>query len=259
MPEQLLDRAQVGATLEQVCGEGMTQPVGVGDEPAKRRGVESPAARRDEEGVLRTVDELRPALVEIARNEMRRLFAERNHAVLPALAVPNVHQLLLEVDVAEIEGDCFCAAEPGRVDELDQRAIAAGERAVAGDAGHDRVDLAELRRIGQTARAAGRQRAAGHVVGPEREAKQRPDGGELARDRGGCELAARTGAPELGHPVGEHTQVDVLERGIPAEPARELVEVGCIRATRRGRQPCALQEALRRGIYRHRFRVRRHG
>src|SRR5687767_7612471 len=42
--EQLLDRAQVGAGLEQVRGEGMPEPVGVGEEAPQRGGVERPPA-----------------------------------------------------------------------------------------------------------------------------------------------------------------------------------------------------------------------
>ena len=59
--EQLLDRAQVGAALEQVGRERVPEPVRVRDEPAQRRGVEPPAAGREEERVLGAARELRAA------------------------------------------------------------------------------------------------------------------------------------------------------------------------------------------------------
>ena len=71
---------------------------------------------------------------------MRRLFAERHHAFLAALAA-NAHVLLLEVDVAEVEADRLRAAEPGRVDELEQGAVAQAERSVAVERVDDRLDL----------------------------------------------------------------------------------------------------------------------
>ena len=50
--EQVLDRSQVGAALEQVRREGMAQPVWVREHAAERRGVQPPATRRQEERVL---------------------------------------------------------------------------------------------------------------------------------------------------------------------------------------------------------------
>ena len=64
VPEQLLDRAQVGAALEQVRRERVPQPVRVRDELAQRRGIEAPAADGEEERVLGTSRQLRPRLVQ---------------------------------------------------------------------------------------------------------------------------------------------------------------------------------------------------
>ena len=44
MAEQLLDRAQIGAALEQVRREGMAQAVRVRQQAAQRARVETPAA-----------------------------------------------------------------------------------------------------------------------------------------------------------------------------------------------------------------------
>ena len=64
------------------------------------------------------------AVAQVARDPVRRLLAERHDAVLRALAVADVDELLLEVDVAEVEPDRLGAAQPGGVDELEQRAVA---------------------------------------------------------------------------------------------------------------------------------------
>ena len=50
--EQLLDRAQVGAALEQVRREGVPQAVRMRKQAAERARVETAAARREEERVL---------------------------------------------------------------------------------------------------------------------------------------------------------------------------------------------------------------
>ena len=65
----------------------------------------------------------RPRLAQVAGDGVRRLLAERHDALLAALAA-HAHELLLEVDVAEVEPDRLGAAQPGRVDELDERAVA---------------------------------------------------------------------------------------------------------------------------------------
>ena len=150
--EQLLDHPQVGAALEQVRRECVPQPVRVREQPPERARVEPPAARGDEQRVLGAVDELRAAVVQVEPQPVCGLLAERDDALLAALA-PDVDRLLLEVDVAEIEVDRLAAAQPGRVDELEQRAVAerrAGRR--------PRTDRAP-RRPRRTSGASGRRRA----------------------------------------------------------------------------------------------------
>ena len=58
---------------------------------------------------LGAAGKLRARLVQVARQPVRRLFAERNRTLLAALAV-NVEELLLEVDVAEVEVHRLAAA-----------------------------------------------------------------------------------------------------------------------------------------------------
>ena len=194
VPEQLLDHAQVGAALEQVGGEGVTEPVGVGDEPAERARVETAAARGEEERVLRAAGELRARVAQVAREPERGLLAERDGALLPALAA-HVHELLLEVDVGEVEVDRLAAAQAGRVDELDERAVAQCERAVARERLEQAVDLVGLRCVRQAARAARACDRLGHAAGAEREAQERAHGGQPARDRGGREPARPAARP----------------------------------------------------------------
>ena len=102
MAEELLDRAQVGPPLEQVGRERVPQPVRVADEPADGARVEPPSAGREEEGVLRAPRERGPGVAQVDGAVVRRLLAERDDPVLPALP-PDVDRLAIEVDVGEVE------------------------------------------------------------------------------------------------------------------------------------------------------------
>ena len=63
--EELLDHAQVGAALEQVRGEGVAELVRVRRQAAQRRGVEPAPAGGEEDGVLRALGQLRPAVTQV--------------------------------------------------------------------------------------------------------------------------------------------------------------------------------------------------
>src|SRR5690242_6815105 len=99
MAEHLLNRAQVGASLEQVSGEGMPEKVGVNAGGVETRGLGEPA--QDQEGPgpgqgpaagveeqLRAVVpvEVRPAASQVASERLGRLATDRDDALLPALA-----------------------------------------------------------------------------------------------------------------------------------------------------------------------------
>ena len=73
VPEQLLDRAQVGAALEQVGRVGVAQPVGVAHQAAQGGGVERAPADREEQRVVRAARERRPRVAEIGRDGVRGL------------------------------------------------------------------------------------------------------------------------------------------------------------------------------------------
>src|SRR5438876_12115530 len=74
--KKLLDRAKVGPSFEQMRCERVAKTMRVREHAPHRRGVEPPAARRDEQRVLRAARELRPGFVEVVRKAMRRLLAE---------------------------------------------------------------------------------------------------------------------------------------------------------------------------------------
>src|SRR6476659_4006454 len=79
--EQLLNRPEVGAALEEVRRERMTQPVRVRGDAAERARVEPAAARREEQCVVGSGGELGPRVAEVAREPVLRLFSERDDAI----------------------------------------------------------------------------------------------------------------------------------------------------------------------------------
>ena len=97
----------------------------------RRRSVEVSSRRPRAErksAFVGAARELGPRLAEVARDPVAGLLAERDDPLLRALALADVDVLLLEVDVAEVEPDGLGAAQAGRVDELEQRAVAERER-----------------------------------------------------------------------------------------------------------------------------------
>jgi len=102
VPEQLLDDPQVCAALEEVGCEGMSEAMRMAKQPSHRARVETPAARGDEEGVVRAGRERRSSRLQVARELERGLLAEGDDALLASLAA-DVHHLAVEVDVAEAE------------------------------------------------------------------------------------------------------------------------------------------------------------
>jgi len=156
-----------------------------------------------------------------------------------------VNHLPLEVDVLEIEPDGLGAAQAGRVDELDQRAVAKPERTVAAEPLEERVHLGRLWRRRQSPRALRRERHVGYTRRPERGREQRPDRGELPRDARRRELRALP--TELRGVFGQHAHVDCLDRE-PArrEPRAELLQVAAIGLPRRVGQCGAREKAVDR-------------
>jgi len=82
------------------------------DEAAQGTGVEPPATRREEEGVLGAARQLGPGVVQVASRPGGRLLAQRNDSLLAALT-EHVHGLVLEIDVGQVEPDRLGAAQTG--------------------------------------------------------------------------------------------------------------------------------------------------
>ena len=153
---------------------------------ASSSGVESPASDREEEGRdgecvgLRAGGECGSRFVQIARDPVGRLLAERDDAILAALAAANVHVLLLEVYVAEIETDSLGAAQAGRVDELDERAVPEREWALALERCKLLFDFGTAWRIGEPTASPRRQPRVRHTRGAERVPQKRAHCRELS-------------------------------------------------------------------------------
>jgi hypothetical protein len=118
MPEQLLDRAEVGTALQQVGGEGVAQAMRIREQATERGGVERTSPGGEEEGVLCTPSKLWPSPLEIEPEPVSRFLTERHGALLASLPT-NEDGLLLEVDVGEPEVDRLLCAETRRLDELE--------------------------------------------------------------------------------------------------------------------------------------------
>src|SRR5712691_9602960 len=95
----------------------------VRDEPAERARVEAFPPGGEEERIRGAGGEHRPPVAEVEAEPVRSLLAQRNDALLAALAA-DVHGFAVEVDVREVEAHRLVAAQAGRVDELDKGAVA---------------------------------------------------------------------------------------------------------------------------------------
>src|SRR6186997_1488796 len=132
MAEHLLDAPEIGASLEQVCREGVTQemrmdaarlePCLLGQPPENEEGARAgqrPALGVQEELRLVAAVEERAAPGEIPAQGIDRAAAERDDALLVALA-HRPHEPLVEVDSGALEADRLAHAKPGAVEELDE-------------------------------------------------------------------------------------------------------------------------------------------
>src|SRR2546427_56970 len=88
-------------------------------------------------------------------------------------------ELLVEVDARKFGAAGLLRAKPRRVNELDERAIAHGQRRRALERGQRGVDLVGPRRVGEPPRATRREGSVGNPVGPERVAQESSHSREL--------------------------------------------------------------------------------
>jgi hypothetical protein len=154
------------------------------------------------------------------------------------------------VDVAEVEADGLGAAQSGRVDELDERAVSQRrvDRLPRRGSPSTSLDLVELRRVGQPA---------GACAALERSPRE-PERDRARSARATCTAESRraivagasfplAGATELGRVVGEHADVDLLERPL-AVPLDERAQIGGVGTTRRGGDPGGAEVAVDRSL-----------
>ena len=165
VPEQLLDDAEVGAALEEVRRERVPQAVRVAEEAAHGARVEPASADREEEGVVRAARERRAARLQVARDVERGLLAQRHDAFLAALS-SYVYELAVEIDVSEVEPDRLGASQPGRVEELEERAVAERERRVPFDDSSIASISAGFGASGSRRERLGESEASGTAAGP---------------------------------------------------------------------------------------------
>ena len=165
MPEQLLDRPQVGAPLEQMGCVRVSEAVRVREEPPERARVESSAAHGDEHGVARPACERRPPVAQPEPEAPRRFLAEWHEPFLAALAA-DVELLAVEVDVRQVQPDGLGGAKPARVDELEEGGVAQLDRVAAGDTVDGSLDVLELERLREAPDSSGRQGRVGTRAGP---------------------------------------------------------------------------------------------
>ena len=140
-----------------------------------------------------------------------------------------MHELLLEVDVAEVEAHSLGAAQPGGVDELHERAVPQRNRSFALERLERALDLGGRGSVGQAPRAARAEARVGHPLGPERMSEEGAYRGQLPADRGRRELPATARAAEPGDVVGQDADVDRVEaRAAAFEPRAELSDVAAV-------------------------------
>ena len=254
MAEQLLDRAEVGAALEQMRREGVAKAMRMRDEPAERRGVEAPAACREEERVLGAAREFRaaPRAGSGRRGTRPPRRAGRSGPSRPCRGGRGRAPARSRRRRGRGRPPRRCEGRPSRRARRSARLRSASGPSPS-SASSDRVDLRRLRRVRQPARRLRRERRSGTRSGPSVKRRSDADRRELARDRRGRELAVRACAAELGDLVGEHADVDVLHGPSGAEPGGELARGRTRRrAASRRRSPAPRGSARlpRRGSHR---------
>ncbi len=240
--EQLLDRPQVGAALEQMRREGVSQPVRMGQDAPQRRRVEAPAAHGQEQRIVRAARQSRACIAQVPSDPPGGLLAERHDALLAAFA-PHVDVLLLEVDVLEVEADGLGAPQSARIDELDEGAVPERKRLVALERSERFVDLVCARWIRQTPGAPGCERRIRDARRAHRETEEGPHRCDSTRDRRRRE--STPGPTEVGGVRRQLADADVAEQDVPLlEPGGEVLEIEAVRTPRRLGERRAGEEAI---------------
>ena len=131
VPQKLLNRSEVGATIEEMCRKRVAQSVRmcrcraspIEDPPNIARSEPMTALIGEERSVESTRDGL-VANLEPRRERVDRRLAERSSAFFGSLA-PHPHELALKVDRVDVERAQFRHAKPRAVQDLENRIITA--------------------------------------------------------------------------------------------------------------------------------------
>jgi hypothetical protein len=135
--EQRLDEAHIGAVLQHVRGAGVTEQVAgtvqrtghlhprqlravdrLLDDPRELLAGQSQSLPGEEQRVRFAVL-IGAHLVAIPGKPRQSPVADRHHAVLPALALPDQHRAARGVDVGQVQRDQFGAPHAGAVQRLE--------------------------------------------------------------------------------------------------------------------------------------------
>jgi hypothetical protein len=172
MPQQQLHRAQVGAVVEQVRGEGVAQRVrrqrrgDAGhtrvalDDGPEHHARHAGAARGDEQvvGLLRRPRMAPRASAGSAPASRLRLGAERHQALLAALAHHPQHAFV-QAQLKGLERDQLAHAQAAGVHQLQHGAVAQAQRRVHVGRVQQRLHLRLAQRLGHAQRLARGQQA----------------------------------------------------------------------------------------------------
>ena len=241
--EQLLDRPQVGAALEQVRRECVAQPVRMRRDPPQRARVEPAAAHREEERVLGAAARARAAR---ARGSARATTRPPRRAGRRAPCRPCRARGRAPARSRRRRGRARpprrCAARPSRRARRARGCAAragrrprapSSSRSTSAERGGSGSRRARRGASGASGRAPGRAWSAGTSERRRAAARRSP-----ARAASGARPSSAAYSVELAH-------ADVVEAQLPrVEPAREVLEVDAVRAPRRVGERRAAQEAV---------------
>jgi len=185
-----------------------------------------------------------------------RLGAQRHDAILAPFAVAYAHvgARAVDLDVADVQTTRFGHAQPGAVDDLEQRALERELRGVGVGTGTVAVEQAAdvflAQERGQAPRSLGRaqrgDRAARRQAAPHGEAKERAQRRQLSTDGHGVVRSMERRKVGAAHADVKHRE----RRGAPQRRARvadQLTHVVKVRADRMGGSPLLRGQVLAEG------------
>ena len=262
-PHEAIDASRRQPPTAEVQEQRITPPLTVrlkADITGTSAAAVSVAARSGVSGCSRSCRDQRLPILEVLAHRLRRAGVERHDPLLAALT-EHAHHLRAEIDVVHVEPGELAEAEAGRVEQFEDRAVAANQDDVADRRLDQRRHLVlrqvrrhadvALRRRDERARIVVDQTFAAEV------AEEGARGGQLARR--GCarepllvEIAEETAQRETVELSGcELAHVDAGRRGRVREKLRQIAVVGAHGVRRR--------VAVKREMLQERFEMCGHG